>query len=180
MGIAVFTVGVSMTSIYAEEQNVRMAAGDTHSVGGYDFRFNGVEEVQGPNYTAAQGTFVITRKGEPVSQLHAEKRSYSADNNMMTEAGIDAGLTRDLFVALGEPLGKGAAWSVRLQSKPFIRWIWLGTVFMAFGGLLAASDRRYRAKSPIVLKQTVDGNVVGNRPAVNRPIGGRSVEGSPG
>lgn len=168
MGIAVFTVGVAMTSIYAEEQNVRMAAGDTHEVGGYTFRFDGVEEVQGPNYTAAQGTFAISRDGIPVSQVHAEKRSYSADSNMMTEAGIDAGFTRDLFVALGEPLDKGAAWSVRLQSKPFIRWIWLGTLFMAFGGLLAASDRRYRVKSRVTGKQA--------QAAGSRPVGGPAVD----
>lgn len=151
VGLAVFTVGVALTSLYAEEQTVKMTAGETHSVAGYTFRFDGISEVRGPNYNAARGEFTIEKNGSS-DALFAEKRVYDVRRDLMTEAGIDGSLTRDIFIALGEPLSEGA-WSVRLQVKPFIRWIWLGTLFMAFGGLLAASDRRYKtkkAKAPAV------------------------------
>ncbi|MFK7855141.1 MAG: heme lyase CcmF/NrfE family subunit [Granulosicoccus sp.] len=152
-GLAVFTVGVALTSMYTEEQTVRMQVNDTHEVGGYSFEFASLEDVRGPNYTAAEGRFNVTRQGENLGQISAQKRFYDVRQDTMTEAGIDVGFTRDLFIALGEPLGGGEAWSVRLQTKPYIRWIWLGTIFMALGGLMAACDRRYRrvgviAKSP--------------------------------
>jgi cytochrome c-type biogenesis protein CcmF len=144
LGIAVFVVGVTLTSLYSEEQDVRMEPGESFELGGYEFRFDGVSRVQGPNYTADQGLLLASRDGEPVAVMHPEKRIYRVQRSPMTEAAIDAGLTRDLFVALGEPLGRGGAWSVRLYHKPFIRWIWMGAVFMALGGLLAATDKRYR------------------------------------
>ncbi len=144
-GIAVFTIGVAITSIFTQEQTVRMAIGDTHSVAGYTFLFESIDEVSGPNYTAIQGLFSISSKGKKISELRAEKRVYDIRKSSMTEAGIDAGITRDLFIALGEPLDNGAAWSVRIQYKPFIRWIWFGTLFMALGGLLAAMDKRYQS-----------------------------------
>jgi cytochrome c-type biogenesis protein CcmF len=142
IGIAIFVVGVALTSIYSKEKDVRLEPGQSYSLGGYDFLFKGVRNFQGPNYLAAQGLVEISRDGKQVATLHPEKRNYQS-GMPMTEAGIDAGLTRDLFVALGEPLGDSGAWAVRLYHKPFIRWIWLGGLFMAFGGLLAASDRRY-------------------------------------
>ena len=144
IGLAVFTVGVGLTSIYTEEQTVRMEINESHSVGGYDFTFAGMQQVAGPNYKAAEGLFLIERNGRDVGSLTAQKRLYDVRRDSMTEAGIDAGFTRDLFIALGEPLNGGRAWSIRIQSKPFIRWIWLGTIFMALGGLMAAADRRYR------------------------------------
>ncbi len=144
IGLAVFTVGVALTSIYNEEQTVRMALNDNHTVGDYDFEFTSLEQVRGANYSAAEGRFQVSRNGDAVSEIVAQKRVYDVRNDTMTEAGIDAGLTRDLFIALGEPLDGGNAWSVRIQSKPFIRWIWLGTILMAFGGFLAAIDGRYR------------------------------------
>ena len=150
-GIGVFTLGVAMVTIGSEEVTVRMAPGDTHEVGGYRFELAGIGEVRGPNYTAARGNFLVTDTdappavagGEGVIEIRAEKRIYDVRREAMTEAGIDGTVARDLFVALGEPLGDGA-WSVRLQVKPFVRWIWLGTVFMALGALVAAADRRYR------------------------------------
>ena len=147
MGLAVFTVGVALTSIYTEEQTVRMQLSDTHEVGGYQFTFVSMEQVRGPNFSAAEGRFSIERNGRDLGEITAQKRVYDVRRDTMTEAGIDAGLTRDLFVAMGEPLDGGQAWSVRIQTKPFIRWIWMGTLFMAFGGLLAALDRRYRRVS---------------------------------
>ena len=144
MGIAVFIVGVTLTSIYSQEKDVRLAPGQTYAMGNYEFLFTGVKEKNGPNYSASEGEFIAMYQGKEIANLHSQKRLYNAGGMPMTEAGIDAGLFRDLYVSLGEPLDNLGSWSVRLYYKPFIRWIWLGTIFMAFGGLLAATDRRYR------------------------------------
>jgi cytochrome c-type biogenesis protein CcmF len=144
LGIAVFTVGVALTSLYSQEKDVRLAPGDTYMLGGYEFRFDGVRHIEGPNFTAEEGHVEAWRDGKMVASLDPQKRIYRVQQNPMTEAGIDAGLFRDLFVALGEPLGADGAWSVRLYHKPYIRWIWLGALIMGIGGLIAASDKRYR------------------------------------
>ena len=144
IGIAVFTVGVALTSIYTTEETVRMEVNDTHQAGGYTFTLASIENVRGPNFDAAEATFNVVRADRDVGQIKAQKRVYDVRRDTMTEAGIDAGLTRDLFIALGESLDNGRAWSVRIQTKPYIRWIWLGTIFMGLGGILAAADRRYR------------------------------------
>jgi cytochrome c-type biogenesis protein CcmF len=142
LGIAVFVVGVTLTSIYSEEKDVRLEPGQSYSLGGYDFIFHGAKRSQGPNYQAFRAEVDIEFQGKHIAHLNPEKRNYKT-GMPMTEAGIDDGLFRDLFVALGEPLGTDGAWSVRLYHKPFVRWVWLGGLFMALGGLLAASDRRY-------------------------------------
>jgi len=144
LGVALFIVGVTLTSLYSKEEDVRLEPGQSYELGGYNFEFIGVEDFSGPNFTASRGEFRVTRAGQLVTRLHPEKRTYRAQGMPMTEAGIDPGLTRDLFVALGEPLG-GKAWAVRLYHKPFIRWIWLGGLVMALGGFVAATDRRYRS-----------------------------------
>ncbi|WP_428605373.1 heme lyase CcmF/NrfE family subunit [Sedimenticola sp.] len=147
LGVAVFVVGVALTSLYSEEKDVRIEPDQTYSLGGYDFRFLGVKRSQGPNYQAFRGEVDIYLGDQKITHLSPEKRNYKT-GMPMTEAGIDAGLFRDLFVALGEPLGDQGAWSVRIYHKPFVRWIWLGGLLMALGGLLAATDRRYyRLKS---------------------------------
>ncbi len=143
LGMAITITGITLTSIYSIEKDVRMVPGETYSVGGYDFLFNGVTKAEGPNFTAYRGNLIASQDGVFVFEFEPEKRTYRVQTMPMTEASIDAGLFRDLFVALGEPLGDGA-WSLRMQYKPFIRWIWLGTIFMGVGGLLAAFDRRYR------------------------------------
>ena len=146
IGIAVFVVGVTFTESMSLQKDLRMERGDTITLGGYSFTFEGAESHQGPNYIAYQGTInVIGEKGEAVAVLTPEKRVYQVRGMPMTEAGIDAGLFRDLFVALAEQLDNGA-WSLRVYYKPFIRWIWLGCIFMALGGFLAVLDRRYRLK----------------------------------
>lgn len=142
-GIAIFIVGVTMVKGFEVEKDLRMNVGETASIGGYTFRFDGAQEVKGPNYLAARGTFHVTRDGREVTVMYPEKRFYSVQNQAMTEAAIDSGLLRDLYVSLGEPLEAGA-WSVRLYHKPFVDWIWGGCLTMALGGLLAISDRRYR------------------------------------
>ena len=144
MGMAVFIVGITLTSIYSLEKDVGLGVGEKFSMGGYDFVFKGVKKVAGPNYQASEGRLEVYRDNERIAVLAPQKRVYRVQKNPMTEAAIDAGLTRDLFVALGDPISNEGAWSVRLYVKPYIRWIWLGALLMALGGLLAASDRRYR------------------------------------
>ena len=143
LGIAVFVVGVTLVKGYEEENDVRMNAGDTVTVGGHAFRLVGVREVPGPNYRATRADVELSRDGRVLRTMHPEKRIYASSAMPMTEAAIDAGLTRDVYVSLGEPLGDGA-WSVRVYYKPFVDWIWGGCLLMALGGLLAMSDRRYR------------------------------------
>jgi cytochrome c-type biogenesis protein CcmF len=144
IGISVFVVGITLTSVYSMERDVRMAPGDTLDMFGYVFNFKGVTQAQGPNYMAQQGHVTVSYDGEIVAELSPQKRVYRVQTMPMTEAGIDAGLFRDLFVAIGEPLGEEGAWSLRVYYKAFIRWIWMGGVFMAFGGMLGAMDKRYR------------------------------------
>ena len=148
MGVAVTVVGIVMVTQYESERDVRMAPGDTVKTGGYQIRFLGVEGISGPNYNAARGNLELLKDGQLVMPLHPEKRKYLSSAMPMTEAFIDPGLTRDIYVSLGDPLeGGDGAWSVRVYYKPFVSWIWGGAVLMALGGLLAASDRRYRLKS---------------------------------
>ena len=142
-GIAIFIVGVTMVKGFETEKDVRMNVGETAVIGDYTFRFDGAQDVVGPNYTAARGTFSVSRDGRETTVLYPEKRRYTVQNQVMTEAAIDPGLLRDLYVSLGEPLNDGA-WSVRLYHKPFVDWIWGGCFIMALGGVLAVSDRRYR------------------------------------
>jgi cytochrome c-type biogenesis protein CcmF len=146
IGIAVFLVGVVLSSSYSEEKIVRLVPGDTVQLGPYTFTFKGVTDVMGPNFRAQEGSFVVESDGKPIASLNPQKRIYKVQRNTMTEAAIDPGLTRDLYVALGEPMD-GAAWSVRVYYKPFIRWIWLGGLLMMAGGLCSVSDRRYRLAS---------------------------------
>jgi len=143
LGVAAFAFGVSMVKTYEVERDVKMAVGDTTEIAGYVFTWRGVRDLQGPNYVAAQGLVEVTRNGKPVATMHPEKRVYRVQQNPMTEAAIDSGVTRDLYVSLGEAVA-GGAWIVRVYYKPFVDWIWGGAVLMALGGLLAASDRRYR------------------------------------
>jgi cytochrome c-type biogenesis protein CcmF len=146
LGIAVFIIGVTLVGGYETEKDVRMDIGDTVEVGGYTFRFNGVKKGPGPNYVADIGSVDVLRNGEKMRVLEPEKRVYNASGMAMTEAAIDTGIFRDLYVALGEPLENGA-WIVRAYHKPFVDWIWFGCMLMAFGGGLAISDRRYRLSS---------------------------------
>ncbi|MDE2417204.1 MAG: heme lyase CcmF/NrfE family subunit [Burkholderiales bacterium] len=145
LGVAVFCFGVVMVKAYEVERDVQMNVGDSTTVNGYTFTFRGVKELQGPNYQSVQGQMEVTRGDKKLTDLHPEKRVYRVQQNPMTEADIDAGVTRDLYVSLGEPVESGA-WIVRVYVKPFINWIWGGCLLMALGGLLAVSDRRYRRK----------------------------------
>jgi cytochrome c-type biogenesis protein CcmF len=143
VGIAVFVIGVTLVKSYEAEKDVRMAAGDTVELGGHVFRLEGVGDAKGPNYLAARATVTVTRDGRAVATLHPERRVYRVQESPMTEAAILYGVFRHLYVALSEPVGSDA-WIVRVHYKPFVSWIWGGCILMALGGLLAASDRRYR------------------------------------
>jgi cytochrome c-type biogenesis protein CcmF len=151
LGVAAFAFGVSMVKTYETERDVQMNIGDTTEVGGYVFMLSNVREVQGPNFVAARAQMDITRGGKAVTTLFPEKRVYRVQSNPMTEAAIDAGITRDLYVSMGEQVESGA-WIVRVYYKPFVDWIWGGCLIMAIGGALAASDRRYRRKVAEVSK----------------------------
>jgi cytochrome c-type biogenesis protein CcmF len=156
LGVAIFAFGVTGVRTHETERDVQMAVGDSTTVNGYTFTFKGAREVQGPNYTAAQGLVAVTRDGKPVLELRPEKRVYRVQQNPMTEADINAGLLRDLYVSLGEPVEgtNGAAWIVRIYVKPLVNWIWGGCLLMALGGALALSDRRYRRASRREAEQT--------------------------
>ena len=142
-GLGVTTLGIVVVSAWGVETDRSLAPGESITVSGYEFLLDRVENVDGPNYRAVQGVVQVSRDTQPVTTLYPQKRIYEVQQSPMTEAGIDPGWRHDLFVALGEPLGDGS-WSVRIQVKPLVRFIWLGALIMALGGLLAVSDRRYR------------------------------------
>ena len=148
MGVAVCALGVGISSVYDVQKDLRMEPGDRQTVAGYEFVFDRLDPVNGPNYVASRGQFSAYRDGQLVSVLYPEKRNYSTRNQVMTEAAIDASLSRDLYVSLGEPLA-GDAWAVRLHVKPFVRCIWLGGIMISLGGLLAVMDKRYRRRRAV-------------------------------
>jgi cytochrome c-type biogenesis protein CcmF len=155
LGVAVFVVGVTLVKGYESEQDANLKPGEAMALGGLQFRLDSVRPVKGANYTAAQAKVSVTRDGKPVAVLYPERRTYAVQDQTMTEAAIDTGLTRDLYVSLGDPL-QGGAWLVKAQVKPFIDWIWGGCLLMALGGLLAASDRRYRVAAPAARRETAE------------------------
>lgn len=146
LGLAVFVIGVTMVKGYESEQDIRMQVGETVKIKGLDFRFDGAKPEQGANYESMKGVFHVSKNGHEVTTLTPEKRFYPVQGSMMTEADVSAGVIQDLYVSLGEQL-EGGAWSVRIYIKPFVQWIWLGSILMALGGILALVDRRYRRSS---------------------------------
>ncbi|EAS64028.1 heme lyase CcmF/NrfE family subunit [Photobacterium angustum] len=147
IGLAISIIGITLVSNYDIERDLRLSPGQSVNVKGYDFHFAGLRDADGPNYDGYIADFNISRRGINVTTLHAEKRFYSVAGSMMTEAAIDSGITRDLYVAMGEKLGDGA-WAVRIYYKPFVNWMWAGALLMALGGALAISDKRYRFRKP--------------------------------
>jgi len=143
IGLGMTILGITVTSSYSIETDQALKQGESVEVAGYNYKFERLGNIRGPNYDAVQGVFTIEKDGRFETELLPEKRVYRVQKNPMTEAGIDAGWQRDLFVAMGEPLGEGA-WSVRIQYRPLIRFIWFGCLVMALGGIIAISDRRYR------------------------------------
>jgi len=145
-GVGLFLVGASLTNAVSTEKHLRMVPGDSFDLAGYSFQFEGTRHVEGPNFAADEGTFIVYKAGQRVATMHPQKRHYRSGQSM-TEAALDPGLTRDLYISMGEPLdAQGQAWAIRLYHKPFIRFIWLGALLMMAGGFLAASDPRYRRR----------------------------------
>ncbi|AND68185.1 cytochrome C biogenesis protein [Dyella thiooxydans] len=147
-GVGIFLAGVLLSESLSVTRDVRMAPGDTQTIGSYSFRFDGVKQTSGPNWKGSQGAITVSKDGSVVGVMHPQKRTYTREQ-VQTESAIDPGVTRDLYVALGEPMNPndlGGAWAMRLYVKPFIRWLWTGGLFMMLGGFVAAADRRFRAR----------------------------------
>ena len=144
-GIGLATLGITGVQSFKVEKDVALAIGSSASIGGYDFKFAAMRDVRGANYVGVEADVVVSHGGSPVTILHPQKRLYNSGGNAMTEAGIEVGAARDLFAALGDDLGQGR-WSLRLQYKPLIRYVWLGAILIALGGAIAAIDRRYRVR----------------------------------
>jgi cytochrome c-type biogenesis protein CcmF len=144
-GVAIFLAGVLTVGATSVEKDVKLAPNETVALGGFTFRFDGVKSAEGPNFKADQGTLSVLKDDRVVATLSPQKRQYSRGSQVQTESAIDPGLFRDIYVALGEPIGTDGAWAVRIYVKPFVRWIWLGALFMMLGGFVAAADRRFRA-----------------------------------
>ncbi len=165
-GIGLFVIGVTMVETYGVARDIGMKPGDTAVVEDYSFTFVGTRDVEGPNYRAVEGEVIVEKDGRQVAVLHPQKRTYLVQQNPMTEAAIHPRIQRDLFVALGEPLGQGA-WSMRIQYKPYIRFIWLGALVMAFAAFFGISDRRYRVRSEA---EAGDPSAVGARPKLQEGL----------
>ncbi|MGH8077733.1 MAG: heme lyase CcmF/NrfE family subunit, partial [Lysobacter sp.] len=146
-GVAVFLVGALLTEGLSQQRELAVAMNQSVELGGYSFRFEGVQHRLGPNFEADRGTVTVFEGDAPVAVMHPEKRTYVGGGQVMTEAAIERGVTRDLYIALGEPLG-GGAWALRVHVKPFVRWIWAGALLMMLGGFVTATDRRFRGPKP--------------------------------
>ncbi|MDN3653635.1 heme lyase CcmF/NrfE family subunit [Thalassotalea ponticola] len=163
IGIGVTVIGVTIVSIYESESNIKMSPGSRFAVAGYEVEFNGVKLVEGPNYSAEQGQLALYDGDKMIDLLQPERRTYRVQTMGMTEAAIDPGLFRDIYVALGDPLGNGA-WAVRVHYKPFVRWIWLGAIFMGLGAIFAMLDKRYRRRKVTDRKSILNKDLNTNQP----------------
>ncbi len=161
LGFGVVIIGVTFASAYTVEKDVSFSPGDEQTLSGYTYRFSKLADVPGPNYRATRATIDILKNDKQVATLHPEKRYYFTQEKPMTEAGINAGFFRDIYVSLGEPLEDGA-WAVRLHYKPYVRWLWLGPLLMALGGFLSASDKRYRLERKQARAAAASTTAVGN------------------
>jgi cytochrome c-type biogenesis protein CcmF len=146
-GVGMFAIGASGVESYKIEKDVALKPGGSYAIAGYDMKFVSASNVRGPNYDAVEALVVVTRAGKPVAVLRPQKRHFWVQQSDNSQAAISVNWARDLFVAMGNPLGE-SAWSMRIQYKPLVRYIWLGALVMALGGLTAATDRRYRLKQP--------------------------------
>jgi cytochrome c-type biogenesis protein CcmF len=171
-GIGVFVAGVLLVESTSIERDLALKSGESTELRGYRFEFQGVAHREGPNFEADRGTVQVFSGDTLIATLYPEKRAYRSGGQIMTEAAIDPGFTRDLYVALGEPLGTGESWSVRVYVKPFIRWIWLGALFMVLAGVVVAFDRRFRRV--LVAEPQLAGNAPAPTTVVGEPAGARA------
>ncbi|RXS43976.1 heme lyase CcmF/NrfE family subunit [Idiomarina sp. 29L] len=145
IGFAVTLIGITLVSHYEQERDIALAPGESVEIIGYNVSFDSLDHREGPNYDADSGEFTVTKNGNLVTEVTSEKRFYRVQRTSMTEVGLDASLLRDIYIAMGEPLEDGA-WAIRFYVKPFVRWIWLGAIIMAIGGVFAMADKRYRKR----------------------------------
>lgn len=145
VGLGLTALGIAVVSNFAIDKDLRMSIGESVTVGAYEFELMSIDDVMGPNYTSKQGIIALSGEGEITAYIHPEKRRYIPSGQVMTEAAISAGLSKDIYVAMGEEIDNGT-WAMRIHIKPMVRFIWLGGLMMALGGLLAAWDKRYRRK----------------------------------
>jgi cytochrome c-type biogenesis protein CcmF len=143
IGIGLFVIGITVVQSFTQEHDIALGRGETANVGGYEFRFEGVGGMEGPNYDGVRGSVVVTRGAAPVGTLHPEKRRYWVQGSVTTEAAIQMNRGTNVLIALGDDLGAGR-WSVRIQVRPLISLVWLAALIMAIGGAVAVSDRRYQ------------------------------------
>lgn len=162
LGIAVTLIGIAFSSAYSTMRDMRMEEQQTVKLMDYEFTLQALQQVKGPNYMADEAVILVNYKGKPMSEMHPQKRRYVARASMSTEVALDPGLFRDLYIAMGEPVAE-KAWAMRVHVRPFIRWIWLGALMMAFGACLAVMDKRYRKRVKVVEETSVakTGTVVG-------------------
>ena len=153
-GIGLATLGITGVESFKVEKDFALGIGDSATIAGYEFKYAALRDVRGPNYVGVEADVVVSRSGEPVTVLKPQKRLYNSGGNALSEAGIEVGAARDLFAALGDDLGQGR-WSFRLQYKPLIRFIWLGAILVACGGLVAAFDRRYRLRVTAAARERI-------------------------
>jgi cytochrome c-type biogenesis protein CcmF len=146
VGVGLFVIGITVVQSFTQEHDVALARGEMASVGGYEFRFEGVRGMEGPNYDGVRGSVVVTRRAAPLGTLYPEKRRYWVQGTVTTEAAIQMNRGTNLLIALGDDLGAGR-WSVRIQVRPLVSLVWLAALIMAIGGAVAGSDRRYRLAS---------------------------------
>ena len=151
LGVAVFVFGVTMVTGFEEEKDLRMQAGSTSELAGYQIRFDGVKEVLGSNYTAAQGQITISKDGQVLTVMQPEKRKYFSSEMLMTEAAIYSKVSGDMYISMAEPVSK-TEWGVKVQYKPFVSWIWAGAFLIALGGFFAILDKKYRTKPLSLVK----------------------------
>ena len=156
-GIAMFVFGVTMVKSYDLEKDVRLGVGETMQAGAYAFKFTGLRDVKGPNYEGVAGQFEVTKNGSLLGTLEPEKRFYPSTRQTMSEAAIDHGFSRDLYVSLGNMIDD-KTWEVRAQVKPFINWIWLGCLMMALGGLFTIADKRYQIRRKRLAEERLPAN----------------------
>jgi cytochrome c-type biogenesis protein CcmF len=159
IGLAVFVIGITSVESFTNEHDISLAPGQTAQQGGYDIRFVSLTSGEGPNYSAVRGQFVVSRDGEAIMTLNPEKRQYWVQRSVQTEAGIGTYHGTNILIALGEDLGAGK-WSVRVQMRPFVNYVWIAAFIMALGGFVAASDRRYRTARDEVLEPGVASDAV--------------------
>jgi cytochrome c-type biogenesis protein CcmF len=183
IGMAVLVIGIALVRGYETERDVRMTPGESVTEGGYTFKFVSIGTRDGPNFDAIKGVFEVSKNGRVLHLLYPEKRTYFASGQTMTEAAIDSGITRDLYVSLGEPVetaasGKQAtgAWAVRIYVKPFIDWIWAGCILMALGGVFAIADKRYRVRVRQPVPQPLPSTAAAATPASKGPESPQAAE----